>query len=162
MNDQLPFGSVIMWCGAVDHVPDGWLYCNGTVVQQGAYPELFKHIGHSFGNPPATDGYDPTTQFFLPDFRGYFLRGADDGAGRDPDVASRTDMQNAQAKYDGVGSVQSDEFRSHSHQYSASAYVGSGNWSGKDWNNQTQNTGNTGGSETRPLNAYVYFIIKAS
>jgi microcystin-dependent protein len=51
----------------------GWLKCNGAAVSRSTYAVLFAAIGTLYG---AGDG---TTTFNLPDYRGEFLRGLDDG-----------------------------------------------------------------------------------
>ena len=62
---------------AKDSVPDGWLKCNGAVISRTTYISLFNAIGTTFG-----DG-DGEITFQLPDLRGEFIRGWDDGAGID-------------------------------------------------------------------------------
>ena len=69
--------------GALAHfallaAPAGWLKCNGAAVSRTAYASLFAAIGtrHGIG--------DGSTTFNLPDARGEFLRGLDDGRGVDP------------------------------------------------------------------------------
>lgn len=57
--------------------PAGWLKANGAAVSRTAYADLFSRIGTTFG---AGDG---STTFNLPDYRGEFLRGFDDGRGLD-------------------------------------------------------------------------------
>lgn len=57
--------------------PDGWLKCNGAEISRTTYSGLFSAIGTVFG---AGDG---STTFQLPDLRGEFLRGLDDGRGVD-------------------------------------------------------------------------------
>lgn len=57
--------------------PPGWLKANGALVSRSAYPALFAAIGTRFG---AGDG---ETTFKLPDLRGEFIRGWDDGRGVD-------------------------------------------------------------------------------
>ncbi|AMP37446.1 phage tail protein [Ralstonia solanacearum] len=57
--------------------PDGWLKGNGAAISRTAYPALYAAIGTTFG---AGDG---ATTFNLPDLRGEFLRGWDDGRGVD-------------------------------------------------------------------------------
>jgi microcystin-dependent protein len=157
-------GMISMWGGAVDNIPAGWLLCNGAVINQIDYPDLYKAIGLSFGQqPPEND------TFYLPDLRGRFIRGVDDSAGRDPDVSSRTDMQNDNIPSETVGSIQSHALQQHFH------------WSvgvGADPNNQLTYGPDTpawtsgevlGGlppfgcnlsHETRPVNAYLHFIVK--
>lgn len=57
--------------------PSGWLKANGAAVSRTAYASLFSAIGTSYG---AGDG---STTFNIPDLRGYFPRGLDDGRGVD-------------------------------------------------------------------------------
>jgi phage-related tail fiber protein len=59
------------------YAPAGWLKANGAAVSRIAYADLFARIGTTFG---AGDG---VTTFNLPDYRGEFLRGFDDGRGLD-------------------------------------------------------------------------------
>jgi len=159
---MVPVGTILMWAGGTDGIPTGWLYCDGRVVNQSAYPTLFQIIGHHYGNPPPGSNYDPDKQFFLPDLRGRFVRGVDDGAGRDPDVNTRVDMQNPNTPSAGVGSVQADDFRSHTHAYdhfpNAHGNIAAGQ---NSWENGMSQTGPAGGNETRPINAALNFIIKA-
>ena len=53
--------------------PSGWLKANGAAVSRTTYAALFAAIGTTFG-----DG-DGRTTFNLPDLRGEFIRGVDDG-----------------------------------------------------------------------------------
>lgn len=53
--------------------PTGWLKANGAAVSRTTYAALFAAIGTTFG---AGDG---RTTFNLPDLRGEFIRGLDDG-----------------------------------------------------------------------------------
>lgn len=57
--------------------PAGWLKANGAVISRTAYAELFAQLGTRYG---AGDGF---TTFNLPDRRGDFPRGWDDGRGVD-------------------------------------------------------------------------------
>lgn len=57
--------------------PTGWLKANGAAVSRTTYNALFAAIGTVFG---VGDG---STTFNLPDLRGEFLRGLDDGRGVD-------------------------------------------------------------------------------
>lgn len=57
--------------------PVGYLKANGAAVSRTAYSALFASVGTTFG---AGDG---ATTFNLPDLRGEFLRGWDDGRGVD-------------------------------------------------------------------------------
>lgn len=57
--------------------PAGWLECNGAAISRTTYAALFLAIGTTFG---AGDG---STTFNIPDCRGEFLRGWDNGRGVD-------------------------------------------------------------------------------
>lgn len=59
-------------------VPNGYLECNGAAVNRVTYAELFAAIGVTYG--PGNG----TTTFNLPDLRGEFIRGFDNGKGSDP------------------------------------------------------------------------------
>lgn len=62
---------------AMSTPPAGWLKANGAAVSRSTYAALFAAIGTTFG---AGDG---STTFNLPDLRGEFVRGWDDGRGLD-------------------------------------------------------------------------------
>lgn len=73
--DSPPPGAVIHF--ARDSAPTGWLKCNGAAVARTTYAALFAAIGTTWG---AGDG---VSTFNLPDLRGEFIRGWDDGRGVD-------------------------------------------------------------------------------
>lgn len=62
---------------AANSAPTGWLSANGSLVSRVTYARLFSRIGTTFG---AGDG---STTFALPDMRGEFVRGWDNGRGVD-------------------------------------------------------------------------------
>ncbi|WP_227105776.1 tail fiber protein [Chromobacterium rhizoryzae] len=62
---------------AMSDAPEGWLKANGSAVSRTEYAALFAAIGTRFG---VGDG---STTFNLPDLRGEFIRGWDDGRGVD-------------------------------------------------------------------------------
>jgi microcystin-dependent protein len=155
-------GTIVAFAGAT--APSGWLLCNGAAVSRTTYTALFAAIGISHGQG------DGITTFNLPDYQGRFLRGVDNGAGRDPDAASRSAMNAGGNTGGAVGSVQGHELASHHHSFitdedscvSCSGSVAdpidragfpTGSVGGRD-------TSNVGGNETRPVNAYVNWIIK--
>ena len=71
----VPTGSV--FCLAVDTVPTGYVKCNGASYSRtGTYAALFAVIGTTYG---AAD----SSHFNVPDLRGEFIRGFDDGRGVD-------------------------------------------------------------------------------
>lgn len=139
-----PVGSVIMFAGKT--APLGYLKADGSAVSRATYVELFTAIGTSFG---AGDG---STTFNLPDLRGEFLRGWDDGRGVD---VGRS-----------FGSNQNDDFKSHSHgTYRSLTTAGSGTYvaapyTGSDVLQQFGDTIAAGGVETRPRNIALLACIK--
>jgi len=158
-----PVGAVIPFAGSTDKIPKGWLLCDGNAYGRTGYPELFAVIGTAWGYYASL----PETTFRVPDLRGVFLRGVNGGTSdgfSDPDKDIRI------SRYDGgnigntVGSYQADAFESHSHTYKDLLMkIGEeGYHAGGDHGGPSQNppVNNTGGNETRPMNAYVNYIIK--
>lgn len=70
-----PAGAVQYFARAT--APAGWLKANGAAVSRATYAALFAVIGTTFGSG------DGSTTFNLPDLRGEFIRGLDDGRGAD-------------------------------------------------------------------------------
>ncbi|WP_323957481.1 phage tail-collar fiber domain-containing protein [Aeromonas caviae] len=151
--------------------PTGWLKANGAAVSRVAYADLFAAIGTLFG---AGDGFNT---FNVPDLRGEFLRGVDDGRGVD----------NGR----GLGSWQGDNNKAHSHAAASSSsgehsHSQTTNQYGEDGNGNPWASGNpnkpegsltwstgsagshshtitvqsSGGSETRPRNVALLACIK--
>lgn len=110
INSSSPVGSTLDLPGTV--APKGYLYCDGSAISRTTYTGLFSIIGIAHGSG------DGSTTFNLPDYRGTFKRGVDNGAGRDPDTSSRTAMNSGGNTGDNVGSVQTSQYASHSHPYS--------------------------------------------
>ena len=72
---SLPTGSLIYYAGSV--APAGYLEANGALLSRTTYAALFAAIGIIYN---AGDG---STTFGLPDLRGEFIRGWDNGRGID-------------------------------------------------------------------------------
>ena len=72
---SLPAGSLIYYAGSV--APAGYLEANGAWISRTTYAALFAAIGIIYN---AGDG---STTFGLPDLRGEFIRGWDNGRGLD-------------------------------------------------------------------------------
>jgi microcystin-dependent protein len=146
---------VMAYAGAT--IPAGWMLCDGAAVSRtGATADLFAAIGTAWGSG------NGSTTFNLPDMRGLFLRGVDGSAGKDPDTSTRTASNPGGNTGNAVGSVQGDELESHSHTISgvgSQALAGLGLASLLSPGGASA-TNATGGQETRPKNAYVYYIIK--
>ena len=73
--EGVPTGAFVFF--AMNTPPTGWLKANGAAISRTTYSALFDAIGTTFG---AGDG---STTFNLPDMRGEFPRGWDDGRGVD-------------------------------------------------------------------------------
>jgi len=69
----IPTGTIITH--AAQTAPAGFFPCDGRLLSVAAYSNLYNVIGKTYGSSP---GY-----FNLPDLRGYFVRGWDNGAGVD-------------------------------------------------------------------------------
>ncbi|MEN0045503.1 MAG: phage tail protein [Bacteroidota bacterium] len=161
-----PVGSVMPFAGS--SVPKGWLLCDGRTIRRDLYADLFAVIGINWGRG------DGSTTFHLPDLRGEFLRGVDGSANEDPDKSSRTAKYAGGSTGNSVGSYQEDEFKSHSHgventnlnvlgeglDFKAFVADENNNVSVSNSFNGNNPISESGGSETRPKNAYVNYIIK--
>lgn len=113
--DKTPVGTIISHGGSTTP-PPGWRACGGDLLSRTdpASVELFAAIGTAWGAPDAT-------RFNLPDLRGMFLRGADQGRGVDDDRNSRYALYAGGSSGDAVGSYERDAIGTHGHAFSASA-----------------------------------------
>lgn len=135
-----PAGTVIQFAGS--SAPAGYLKANGNAVSRTTYAALFAAIGTTYGTG------DGSTTFNLPDLRGEFVRGLDDGRGVD---AGRT-----------LGSAQADEFKEHRHSFGVAdeAVTNNGYVAYTFQQVSTSYTSFEGGSETRPRNIALLYCIK--
>ena len=158
-----PAGSMMPYGGST--APSGWLLCDGSSYSQTTYPNLYAAIGNAFGT---TSG-----NFNVPDLKGRFLRGMDSGTTRDFDSASRTAIMTGGNIGARVGSLQADTFKTHTHPYKDIYHAESGGTitvdanrgaNGTDYDNKgfeiARTSDATGGTETRPVNVNVNYIIK--
>ena len=90
---MVPSGTVLYFAGS--RAPAGWLKANGAAVSRTAYAALFAAIGTTYG------AGDFLNTFNLPDLRGEFIRGWDDGRGVDTPRS--------------IGSAQAHALQSHQH-----------------------------------------------
>jgi microcystin-dependent protein len=155
--DTLPVGTTIYVNGTT--APAGTIKENGALLTRAAFPRLWA-FAQASGNLAseavwtATNGGsfstgDLATTFRIPDSRGEFIRGLDDGRGVD---TGRT-----------LGVNQTDDLKSHAHTFSAGQSVGNGQ-PGSDTGTLLSvslfTTNNTGGTETRPRNISKLACIK--
>lgn len=150
----IPAGAVLSF--AMNYAPSGWLKANGVAVSRTTYAALFAAIGTTYG---AGNG---STTFNIPDLRGEFIRGFDDGKGID---SGRV-----------FGSSQSSANLSHSHKTDGTDdgnehAVRLGADGAFDFASQTASvndmayitgsiTGASGESEARPRNIALLYCIK--
>lgn len=151
----------------------GWVECDGRSLKNADFPELYRAIGDNWGSE------DIGHVFNIPDLRGVFMRGwhhdhaqAPSRHGRpgDPDRGRREPIAmdinsppgSKGAAGDRIGSYQLDEVRSHRHSYLDSSIGGEGSpigWGSAQRHMVRRDTDNTGGSESRPANVYVAYLI---
>lgn len=128
--------------------PTGWLKANGAAVSRTAYADLYAAIGTRFG---AGDGINT---FNLPDLRGEFIRGWDDGRGVDSGRA--------------LGSAQGQLIESHDHGMDPFKQVNANILQPVTGGAELSSVGvgsavrtkPTGGNETRPRNVALLYCIK--
>lgn len=167
----IPTGTIIHYMGPSNLknkvLSKHYLFCDGHSLSNSSstYTLLYKAIGDAHGGDK--------TNFNLPDYRGRFLRGVDNGTQRDPGVVKRTAMATGGVIGDSTGSIQgyatakpvapfyieltygTDHKESdHCDGHGNSAY-------NKDGVTQSL-TAKGGDSETRPVNVYVdnYIFIE--
>jgi microcystin-dependent protein len=159
-QDLTPAGTVI-WT-ARNTAPTGYLKADGTAVSRTTYAALFSAIGTTFG---AGNG---STTFNVPDLRGEFIRGWDDGRGVD---SGRTFASAQSQNYQSHTHAVTDPGHSHtveSNNATGGNYSGGGNSSNLGpyygTNTGSNTTGisiqNSGGTETRPRNVALLACVK--
>lgn len=136
----LPAGAVIWHAAQIP--PSGFLVCDGSAKSRTDFAALFAAIGTTYG---AGNG---STTFNVPDLRGEFVRGWDNGRGVD---AGRS-----------FGSSQAADFEQHTH----TVTTGTGSLGGgssayaRTGSSGSATIGNAGGDETRPRNVALLPCIK--
>ena len=169
----VPSGAV--FCMAVAIVPSGYLECNGAAVSRTGYAALFAVIGTQYG---AGNG---SSTFNLPDLRGEFVRGFDNGRGIDSGrsiSATPQSDQNKQHNHTASSSV-NDSGHVHGTTFDNKKYFpgggsttvnygGPGEYPADIFSMSSATTGvtvatsigNDGGGETRPRNIAMMYVIK--
>ena len=161
----VPPGAIVAFAMAA--IPAGYLKANGAAVSRAAFAALYAQIGTQYGTG------DGATTFNLPDLRGVFVRGLDEGRGSDPGrtLGSLQGSQNASHTHAASSDVQG----AHSHgmypivlniatnqgggHYSVGANpTATGPVAGA--HNHTITVDASGGSESRPINVAMIYCIK--
>lgn len=151
---MVPIGTVIAFYGSEDQLEaDGaWRVCDGSQLNRREFEQLFEHMLRA--DP---DLIESDQIFRLPDLRGVFLRGLNAGGhGRDPEQRL-------------VGDLQHDSTEVHSANVRVPAISNApGSSNGLDGGPhrfvngyKTEKVRIGDGSETRPVNVAVTWIIRA-
>ncbi|MCL0885006.1 phage tail protein [Escherichia marmotae] len=155
-GSALPVGVPVPWPSATP--PTGWLKCNGAAFSAEEYPELAKAY--------------PTNK--LPDLRGEFIRGWDDGRGIDAGRVLLSIQAGMLEKHrhpvvanDGYDSKEEWELatifrRAYTQGRGLDAAAAGGSLIPSPTLHTRGSVGNTGGSETRPRNIAFNFIVRAA
>ena len=129
----VPSGAV--FCIAVATVPTGYLECNGAAVSRTTFAALFAVIGTQYG---AGNG---SSTFNIPDLRGEFIRGFDNGKGTDSgrSIATSQSDQNKQHNHSANGVV-GDHVHNYAFAQGSGGTIGN-NFGGSGINNVSQSGG---------------------
>ncbi|MFB9149519.1 phage tail-collar fiber domain-containing protein [Roseovarius ramblicola] len=150
LQNAVPAGAVMYFARAT--APSGWLIADGRAVSRTTYSGLFNAVGTLFG---AGNGVDT---FNLPDLRGEFLRGHDQGRGVDDGRALGTAQ--------GAATNRVSALRIAGETNISDTIPGDGSWSagldvGEAGNPPVPMQARTTGDETRPRNVALLACIKA-
>lgn len=153
-----PIGSIITL--AHPNCPAGTLPADGRLLEQTTYQALYQALGQIYGGD--------NTQFRLPDLRGEFIRGFDNGRGVDADRSFGNRQGDQTSKHKHVinwGESYGEGFgRTNTHNHIGSASTDYDNYhyftnDGTDYNGFSNN--GVIGDETRPKNVALLFCIVA-
>ena len=167
VDQSSPAGMIAPFAGT--SAPTGWLACQGQAVSQTTYAALYAAIGTTWDI-----GGEGAGNFRLPDLRGMFLRGAGTNAtGSSSGAVGQPVSDYAADTY--LNHDHTATQAAHNHNYNVRAGSRQGDGFGGDlWDNVSSNggtttsatptitvaTSTTGGTETKPKNYGVLYIIK--
>lgn len=151
---NLPIGSIVASILTVadfkKHVlaAETWELADGTALAAGALKTAIEAGGAEYA------ALNPANVPIKPNLNGAFLRGRDY-------ATTAAQFRNPDGKTL-VGTFQPDDFKSHHHPTHVPASIGGDRTSRGDawYGDGGQNTGDFGGTETRPKNATVNFFIR--
>ena len=170
-----PAGCIMAFAGPASNIPAGWMLCDGSAVSRSTYANLYNAIGVAWGTG------DGSSTFNLPDLRGMFLRGvAGETDTMDTDADNRLSNAHGGNSGNNVGSYQGDAIRNITGWFKSydrgtigvngAFYDTSNDWDARVDYGGSDNWGSrTGfdaslvvptGSDNRPKNVYVTYIIK--
>ncbi len=187
MVQPYPPGTIEAFGGGA--VPSGWLLCNGATVSRTTYADLFAKIGIAWGVGDGVNTFhlpDLRGRFVRgrdggaardPDRS---IRTASNSGGATGDAVGSLQAHEIMAHSHTPGTLQADDGGEHTHFFNGYRNVDAGSSvqvqsrfpiagdpfdiaglaTGTHSDSISGNTDWVGGNETRPLNAYVNFIIK--
>jgi microcystin-dependent protein len=169
-----PIGTVVAFAGPPDRIPQGWKLCNGEALNQQAYPDLYRTLQRTWGGSGEN--------FNLPDLRGTFLRGVDQGRSITPSEVGRALANLESSAIQDHTHIDTGHHHSQTHlfQVSRRQYAGTGSSINAPADSDTggqrdteSGTANLTGArpivgaqlgvaadETRPVNVAIHWIIK--
>jgi microcystin-dependent protein len=158
-----PPGLIAPFGGTVS--PSGWLFCDGAAVSRSTYAALFSAIGVTWGSG---DGFNT---FNLPDLRNMFLRGSGTsavGVYEDEDFKSHTHTatitdpghKHQTALLSGIPSLAYGAGTTINGIAGGSITTAPSSFTETKTTGVTVSNASTGGTETRPVNKRVLYIIK--
>ncbi|EJF79424.1 hypothetical protein MCO_00990 [Bartonella sp. DB5-6] len=154
---------------AMQEVPNGWLLCDGATYERKDYPQLFKAIGDKWGK-------NSDTTFKVPDFRGMFLRGFDNGRGLDRNRKFADIQQDCLKSHTHVATIEKAGEHTHNFRYQIFGWPANRVGRRNPYYDPDYTTGvtepagahthkvtisSTGETETRPVNITVVYAIKS-
>lgn len=142
---------------AADRYKDNYLACNGALLESAKFPKLVAMIGNRYGG--GGDNSDGK-HFALPDYRGLFLRGMDNQRGIDKNRLFQVIQQSANKRHQHARTDDGSETISKEPSGDGHVDYHSSIMHEKDLDYNTQNTGWSGGGESRPINMVVDYLIK--
>lgn len=173
VTNATPVGCVAYFASATS--PIGWVKANGAVLPIASYQNLFNTLPkQANGNSVWWLPGDGPTNFRLPDLRGQFIRGWNDGIsnGNTTNTGTNPVIPTVDANR-GIGTTQLDQFQGHEHLYDhwtgttgggggINGYLmgDQGNISTSQPTTDSINGAPRYGSETRPTNIALLACIK--
>ena len=172
LPQAVPTGSVHVM--ATTTAPSGYLKCNGAAVSRTTYADLFAIIGTTWGEG------DGSSTFNVPDLRGEFVRGWADNGSVDSGRSFASSQSDANKQHNHTATATSTVTDpGHNHVYVDQVAIqenyrpwkaGDNDCASRDKNTSNAFTGisvstsvsvaNDGGSEARPRNIAMMYVIK--
>lgn len=169
--NSTPIGCIAYFASTTP--PAGWIKANGAVLPIANYQNLFNSLPKNGTNTIWWLPGDGPTNFRLPDLRGQFIRGWNDGIsnGNTTNTDTNPTIPTVDAGRN-FGLIQLDQFQGHVHSYgylggnAASGFGANGTWynSTTTYTNDPASDSTNGtvryGNETRPTNIALLACIK--